>query len=355
MYRVIKADDEPWVIYSLIHIIHWEEYGFTICATAENGLHALEKCLALQPDVLFSDIRMPGLDGTVLLEKLRRELSHIEVVFISGFADFNYAQQAVRHGAFDYLLKQVSASQLSEALKRLKIQLDQKAMLTQSEAYFALLDETDKLSISEWLNCYSQYIAYPHYRFIVFLSKNKDQQLLMKDYWIPEIGQILLRTGRNKYSALIGYTDRDRLNDWILRFKKNIQHIGISNEECGDYQFSHLHKQADIAFYSSLLSEKDIPLEYNTDYPPDCEKLINESINSFESSLKNSDIDMCTQLLSQISKTCEILMLDRISEIYNVLISLLFRYRPYEAEGLEHYSYRCLGSEFTNIQDIFYF
>jgi len=153
MYKVLIADDEPWVIYGLQRLISWEEHGFTVCGTASNGDEAFEKCLSLKPDVLISDIRMPGLSGIDLLESLRESAADIEVVFVSGYSAFEYTQKAVRLGAADYLIKQVTAKQLSEACQRLKTKLDSKGIQStkQFNQILQFVDEnyTDNLRISD--------------------------------------------------------------------------------------------------------------------------------------------------------------------------------------------------------------
>lgn len=356
MYRVIIADDEPWIVYSLVHSIDWESLDFTICATAENGPQALEKCLTEQPDVLFSDIRMPGLDGLELLEKLRIELPDIEVVFISGYAEFNYTQHAVRHGAADYLIKQVSATQLTETLERLKGRLEQKANSTLNDVYYALLDENKRLSVAEWAKCCKQFRVYPNFRFITFSVKEQDPTYSMKQYWLPEFGQLLLRTGKNKYSALIGYTFNEGFTNWIDRLtKRNAGYIGISAEVNSDYPFSSLHRQADIAFCTAMLAGADTPLIYNKEYPYDSEQKITEYIMLFEKALKSNDFSMCARLLTQIGGTCKGLMLDRVADVFNLLVNILKRYFPFDSDALEPFSYRRLATELTSMDAVFNF
>ncbi|MDR1530753.1 MAG: response regulator [Clostridiales bacterium] len=130
MYKVIIADDEYWAAYGLQHSIRWEDYGFDVAGIAQDGREALDMCRELRPSVLISDIRMPGMDGLELLSALRLSLSWVEVVFVSGYAEFSYAQQAVRLGAFDYMLKQVDETQLAELLGRLRLHLDKRACET---------------------------------------------------------------------------------------------------------------------------------------------------------------------------------------------------------------------------------
>ena len=123
MYQVLIADDEPWITYGLVHLIPWEDFGYTVCGTAQNGLEALQMCREQRPDLLISDIRMPGMDGISQQDSLRKETLDLHVVFVSGYSEFEYAQSAVRLGAYDYLLKPVEAKDLIDLLNRLTLSL----------------------------------------------------------------------------------------------------------------------------------------------------------------------------------------------------------------------------------------
>ena len=69
MFKVLLADDESWVVESLKASINWEEQGFGVIGTAGNGSEALEMIQKLKPDLVFADIRMPGLNGLELIRK----------------------------------------------------------------------------------------------------------------------------------------------------------------------------------------------------------------------------------------------------------------------------------------------
>ena len=119
MYQVLLIDDEPWALYGLKTLIDWEALGYRRAGEAENGLKAMELLKKGNIDVAISDIRMPGMDGIQLMETIQEEKLPVEVVLVSGYSEFEYARKAVRYGAFDYLLKQVSAEELTDVLRRL--------------------------------------------------------------------------------------------------------------------------------------------------------------------------------------------------------------------------------------------
>jgi two-component system response regulator YesN len=119
MYTVILVDDEMFVRKGLRSLIDWNEYGYEVVDEADNGEDALELIDRVKPDVVITDIRMPVLDG---LELIGRTLAHnpqTSFIIVSGYNDFGYAQQAVRYGVCDFILKPIDERELTDALKQL--------------------------------------------------------------------------------------------------------------------------------------------------------------------------------------------------------------------------------------------
>ena len=118
-YRVILVDNEPWVLTYLTRQFPWEQYHFEVIAQCSSSPEAFRLIKEQCPDVVITDIRMPELSGLQLMEKSK--LLGIEALFVivSGFADFSYAQQALRLGAFDYCLKPIDPETADSLLKRL--------------------------------------------------------------------------------------------------------------------------------------------------------------------------------------------------------------------------------------------
>lgn len=87
---------------------------------AENGLEALELIKSREPDILITDIRMPGCDGLELIRSAKELMPDLEVVIISGYAHFEYAQKAMKYGAGYYLLKPIKQTELMETLVKIR-------------------------------------------------------------------------------------------------------------------------------------------------------------------------------------------------------------------------------------------
>lgn len=116
MYRSIIVDDEPLMREGLRTLIDWTGLGFSLEGEAMDGQGALALALEVQPHLAILDIRLPGMDGTVLARQLKASLPDLVVIFFSGYKDFQYAHEAIRLQAFRYLLKPLDPQELEEVL-----------------------------------------------------------------------------------------------------------------------------------------------------------------------------------------------------------------------------------------------
>ncbi|GGH28338.1 response regulator transcription factor [Paenibacillus segetis] len=124
MIKVLIVDDEPKLREGLKAFIDWDSLGYTVVDTAANGNEALIKYDLHVPDLVLADIRMPGMDGLKLIQKLREIDEHLHILILSGYADFDYAKQAIAHQVDGYLLKPVDEDELITYLKDIKQQID---------------------------------------------------------------------------------------------------------------------------------------------------------------------------------------------------------------------------------------
>lgn len=118
--KVLIADDEEWLVKGMQKMIPWEVHGFTIVAVAYDGLSAVELAGKHKADIVFLDIRMPGLNGLEALKEIRSQNPNTVVTIISGYAEFAYAQKAVKNGASDYLLKPIDNIELLRCLSHMR-------------------------------------------------------------------------------------------------------------------------------------------------------------------------------------------------------------------------------------------
>ncbi len=116
---VLIAEDEPIVARYLSRVL--ADLGdFDVVAVCESGEEAEEMCLRSKPDLLITDIRMPGISGLELIHRLKRVKMDIQVIIVSGFKDFSYAKEAISLGVEDYITKPINQDELKSALLRVR-------------------------------------------------------------------------------------------------------------------------------------------------------------------------------------------------------------------------------------------
>ncbi|OMF69092.1 response regulator transcription factor [Paenibacillus glucanolyticus] len=157
--RAILVDDEVFTRKGLLKLIDWEACGFQIVDEADNGEDALELIERLQPDVVITDIRMPVLDGLELIRRVvTQDIVKPYFIIVSGYDDFNYAQQAVRYGVHDFILKPIDELEFSNALVRLsgRLESDREARLREERLLSGalmeslIIGEADEALLQEW-------------------------------------------------------------------------------------------------------------------------------------------------------------------------------------------------------------
>ena len=117
MYKVVIVDDEPIIVEGLTKLLPWEKYRCEVIGTACNGNEGLETIRREKPDILFSDIAMPGLDGLGMIAALRSEFPEMQISILTGYRDFDFCQKALRLGVARFMLKPSNMEELEEALQ----------------------------------------------------------------------------------------------------------------------------------------------------------------------------------------------------------------------------------------------
>ena len=119
MIKVFLVEDEYAIREGIKKSVDWEKNGFELVGEAGDGEMAFPKILKTKPDILITDIRMPFMDGLELATLVKKELSDIKIVVLSGYDDFNYAKKAISIGVEEYILKPVSGENLLKELGKI--------------------------------------------------------------------------------------------------------------------------------------------------------------------------------------------------------------------------------------------
>lgn len=125
MYSVLLVDDERTILEGIAQVVDWQSAGTVLAGTARNGLEAWDRIVADPPDIVISDIRMPGMDGIQLAANVSRDYPQTRIILLSGYGEFAYAQSAMQYGVKHYLLKPCNETAITEALKEAAAELDQ--------------------------------------------------------------------------------------------------------------------------------------------------------------------------------------------------------------------------------------
>lgn len=118
--KIMLVDDEPFALRTLKEMISAAKQNWDVVAAAEDGEEAISLLQKKQIDLVISDIRMPSVDGLELSEHIHKNFPVIKVMLLTGHGEFEYAQQALRYGVVDYILKPCSFESLFESIDRVE-------------------------------------------------------------------------------------------------------------------------------------------------------------------------------------------------------------------------------------------
>lgn len=117
-YSVMLVDNEPATPRGLMRLIDWEAHGCRVTSVAEDGRSAVRQIQESPPNIVITDIRMPEMDGLELCRWVREHYPATQLILLTGFPDFEYAQQAIQYQVVDFVLKPTTEETLSAAVKK---------------------------------------------------------------------------------------------------------------------------------------------------------------------------------------------------------------------------------------------
>ncbi len=117
MYKVLLIDDEDIIVEGLKKVVSWDKYHCEIAGTASDAQSGAEMIRSLNPDILFTDIKMPNMDGLTMLAGLKSEFPDMQITVLTGYRDFEYAKRAIHIGVTRFLLKPSRMNEIDEALQ----------------------------------------------------------------------------------------------------------------------------------------------------------------------------------------------------------------------------------------------
>jgi hypothetical protein len=214
MYRVLIADDEPFVREGLKELINWEKFGFKLAGIYENGRDLLKALECDDIALVVLDIKMPVLSGLEVARTIHERYKKVSIIILSAYADFAYAKQAIEYQVKKYIVKSTLLEDLPKALEELKRELDTEKKDLESDEN---MSEEDYYEISEKVK--------------KFIHENYDKELsldvIAKSVYINRVYLSRLfkkKTGENLFDYINRYRI-ERAKEFIEQGNRKIYEI----------------------------------------------------------------------------------------------------------------------------------
>jgi len=148
MLKLLIADDERTIRETISSLINWDKLGIQLIGLAQNGIEAYNIIIDESPDIVLTDIKMPGLSGIELIQKIYEINQKTKFIILSGYSDFEYAKTAMKYGVRHYLLKPCNENQIIDSINDIVEELSR-------ERAFSMVEEEKQML---FFNMYSNYI-----------------------------------------------------------------------------------------------------------------------------------------------------------------------------------------------------
>jgi two-component system response regulator YesN len=124
MYKILLADDERIIREGISKLIDWKKLDLELVDMACNGEEAYQKALKYKPDIIITDIKMPGMSGLELIEKITAENADVKFIILSGYGEFSLAKKAMKFGIKHYLLKPTDEKEITNVINEVLEELE---------------------------------------------------------------------------------------------------------------------------------------------------------------------------------------------------------------------------------------
>ena len=174
-YTVMLVDNEAIIPRGLMCLIDWKAHNCCVRAIANDGVDAVHQIQESPPDILITDIRMPEMDGLQLCGWVREHYPGIQMILLTGFPDFEYAQQAIQCGVTDFVLKPTTEKALSAAVDKACQRLQKESRVQKS----LLLEQQALLG---------ELIFQSRHSLLYILNKLNDLHIVLPSYYVLSLG-----------------------------------------------------------------------------------------------------------------------------------------------------------------------
>lgn len=239
MYKLLIVDDEPQILEGIKRTLDWQRYGFHHIETCENKETAIHKAVELLPDVAIFDVCIGKDRGYDIIKKLNELRLPTQYIIMSGYSEFEYAQEAIRCGVKDYLLKPVERSKLQHVVEKIIV-----------EELNGTLDgiHAKDLSIDPVLGVEYDSLSKLINRILLIVKSEYDQNLTLKS--VAErfrmnstyLGQLFLKEAHMKFSEYLMAFRMLHAQERIQTTDEKIASIALSVGYSNlNYFYTHFH------------------------------------------------------------------------------------------------------------------
>ncbi|MCL6457326.1 MAG: response regulator [Gorillibacterium sp.] len=339
MHKVLLVDDEGWVVESLKDLVDWAYYGFEVVGQAASGGQALEAIGQLRPDVVFTDIRMPEMNGLELIQRGADLPFPVYFVVVSGYAEFAYAQKALKYGAVGYCLKPFDEMEIATVLVKVKALLEKAKPSTDTPLMRYLEDPSLKnrsMLQDEIIRCGVQDWKREGLVCVVTLGPGElpvGTGYLLKLKTGPAKTAYLLTA---QQSAVLGFKGKENLPPGLG--------IGVSGLLTDLSELRNAIASADV-----LAHQYFVTLEAGLYYPQQFEySQLNAALASVHEAIRAKDVKSVYQAFDGIEHMFKekALSIRHAFQVYNMTISFLFKLGQTESSL---YSYEQLAQSFPHV------
>lgn len=287
MYKVMIADDEPIVRKAMSSLIDWEKLGCKVAYMASNGCEVMENLEKVCPDILILDIKMPGQDGISIARHVWDKRLPVKIILLTAYADFAYAQSAIKYGVVDYVTKTGAFEGLIAAVKKAEEELEREKEQQKPENLQVLQEiflksvfdgalyeqsEIDAQAAGLGLGMDEGYLVILlHFRMEEEVEAGRRKQIhaSLLNFFGMVFGDAMVRgftVAKNMFAIYLLQRETDyieavgekcvQITDMMDNFMKLYVYIGVSRRRQGATGLKPAYGEAEAALGKSFLDEK---------------------------------------------------------------------------------------------------
>lgn len=341
MYKVFLVDDEELVIKSLKATVDWKGSGYEVAGYALSGEEAVEAIKRICPDVIFSDIRMPGMNGLELKKRLDDAGVSAKFLIVSGLAEFALAQKAIQNGVSGYCLKPFDEMEITGYLRKFKRELDTSRLLPEGEILDLIEAGTpeadsrlrDELALAGIAGSEKDGLR-------IMLSVRRDKLPIHE-----KIPCLTVRIGYRKFIYVMADRDADELMvSFASEGRQFLKGIGFSKRGADQAGFTQAIQDAELQAYQYFTLAEIFTWEESWQ--------TNDMKSAFAMPAEGDDQSFIAQLDSLLAMfRSGLLNIRHALLLYNECILQLSR-KGRESDELYLYSFEQLAEQFEDVQDM---